>query len=261
MAEIVITEQTLELFRKSNIFFGTNNSIKVGTKLNILPHGGGGGTQIEPYTGIFSGSSLFTIGSFSYSWVAFPTTTVMGRYCSIAGGVCIMSVQHPLERFTTSSLTYDKYLPPFKQALSDRSNTTYTTVPRPPDGRIVIENDVWIGADALIKQGVTIHSGAVVAARAVVTKDIPPYAVVGGVPARTLKYRFPPKVIERLLESKWWEYNFADLKDWSADMNILDFIERFSYEVQSGNLVKWTPKPITYDDIIAVNKTDYGGSE
>ncbi|MDR1216086.1 MAG: CatB-related O-acetyltransferase [Treponema sp.] len=254
MGEIVITEQIVELFRKNNIFFGTGNSIKIGNKLNILPHGGGGGTKIEPYTGIFSGSSLFTMGSFSYSWVGFPATMVIGRYCSIAGGVGIMSVQHPLERFTTSSITYDRHLPPFKQALSDRSNTTYTTVPASPAGRIVIENDVWIGADALIKQGVTIHSGSVVAARAVVTKDVPPYAVVGGVPARILKYRFLPKVIERLLELKWWEYNFADLRNWSADMNILDFIERFSYEVQSENLVKWAPKPITYDDIMAVIK-------
>lgn len=69
----------------------------------------------------------------------------------------------------------------------------------------IIGNDVWIGANAIILQGVTIGDGAIIAAGAVVTKDVPPYAIVGGVPAKVIKYRFSDEVILKLLQIKWWD--------------------------------------------------------
>lgn len=71
--------------------------------------------------------------------------------------------------------------------------------------RTYIGNDVWIGNGAVVMDGVTIGDGAIVASRAVVTKNVPPYAVVGGVPAKVLKYRFSQEVISELLDWKWWE--------------------------------------------------------
>ena len=76
-------------------------------------------------------------------------------------------------------------------------------------GDIFIGNDVWIGYEAVVLAGVTIGDGAVIGARAVVTKDVPPYAVVGGVPARLIRRRFPDDTISALLALKWW--------DWPAD--------------------------------------------
>ncbi len=74
----------------------------------------------------------------------------------------------------------------------------------PPFKRVKIGNDVWIGYGALIVGGVTIGDGACIGAGAIVTKDVPPYAIVGGVPAKVLKYRFPEQIIAKLLDEKWW---------------------------------------------------------
>ena len=73
-------------------------------------------------------------------------------------------------------------------------------------GDIVIGNDVWIGYEAVILAGVTIGDGAVIGARAVVTKDIPPYTIVGGVPAKPIRKRFPQETIDHLLKIKWWNW-------------------------------------------------------
>ena len=73
-------------------------------------------------------------------------------------------------------------------------------------GDIVVGSDVWIGYEAVVMAGVTIGDGAIVASRAVVTRDVPPYAIVGGVPARVIKYRFDPATVECLLGIRWWEW-------------------------------------------------------
>jgi hypothetical protein len=71
---------------------------------------------------------------------------------------------------------------------------------------VTIGNDVWLGETALLKRGVSIGDGAVIAARAIVTRDVPPYAIVAGAPARVVRYRFPEPIIERLLRSAWWRF-------------------------------------------------------
>lgn len=77
---------------------------------------------------------------------------------------------------------------------------------------IVIGNDVWIGYDAVIMSGVTIGDGAIIGTRAVVTKDIPPYTIVGGVPAKPIRKRFSDEIISSLLEIKWWEWSEEKIK-------------------------------------------------
>lgn len=85
-------------------------------------------------------------------------------------------------------------------------------------GQIIIENDCWVGRGATIMAGVTIHNGAVVGANAVVTKDVPPYAIVAGNPARIVKYRFPQETIDELLKIAWWDW---DLKEISASKDLM----------------------------------------
>ena len=78
-------------------------------------------------------------------------------------------------------------------------------------GDIVIGNDVWIGYEAVIMSGVTIGDGAIIGTRAVVTKDVPPYTIVGGVPAKQIRKRFSEETISELLELKWWDWTFEKI--------------------------------------------------
>ena len=152
---------------------------------------------------------LYNVGEHSYMGqdIVIPNVkeTKIGKYCSIACGVYIGASSHPLDFLTTHCFAYSKSAPSLygdlitpKEFVVDISDTIY-----PP---VNVGNDVWIGANALIMDGVTIGDGAVVGAGAVVTKDIPPYAVVGGVPAKVIKYRFNEQTIEQLLDLKWWNY-------------------------------------------------------
>jgi len=124
----------------------------------------------------------------------FKNVTI-GKYCSFANDIMIGIGQHPTFLLSTNSAFY-------KPGITDKfaQKIEYDEEPRTHIG-----NDVWIGNGALVMDGVHVGDGAIVAARAVVTKDVPPYAIVGGVPAKVLKYRFSPEVIELLEEIKWWE--------------------------------------------------------
>src|SRR5690606_36153360 len=112
---------------------------------------------------------------------------------------------HPHDLVTTSNFIYSPYwgvAEEFNHDLLDKYNTP-----------IVIENDVWIGKNAIVLPGVTIHNGAIVAAGGVVTKDVPPYAIVGGVPTKIIRYRFEPHIIEAMLEIKWWAWDDEKIKE------------------------------------------------
>ncbi len=125
----------------------------------------------------------------------------IGRFCSIGVDVIIGLGVHPLNHITTSTLAGRSL------SISD-DDKLKNTPPRSP----IIEDDVWIGSRALIMQGVTIHTGAVVGAGAIVTKDVPAYAIVAGVPAKVLRYRFDEETIDRLLKSRIWQ-NYNDNKE------------------------------------------------
>ena len=106
-----------------------------------------------------------------------------------------------------------------------------------------IGNDVWIGEHATIKAGVKIGDGAIVASGAVVTKDVPPYAIVGGVPARLIRMRFGEDTVKRLLASRWWRYSHTQLS--AVDITDPGAVLK---EIESGSLsaaVPYTPKTVT----------------
>ena len=121
------------------------------------------------------------------------SATYIGRYCSIGFDVILGSGHHDMNLLSTSSWFESDAPPSAKWA--------------EPGVRVRIKNDVWIGNKVMILSGVTVGHGAVIAAGAVVTKDVPDYSVVGGVPAQHIKWRFPERVRARLLAIKWWEFD------------------------------------------------------
>ena len=125
---------------------------------------------------------------------------VIGRFCSIACGAKFLfsSANHTLRSLST-------YIFP---VLFEEWGLDVERIPEAWDNRgdIVIGNDVWIGYEAVVLAGVTIGDGAVIGTRAVVTRDVPPYTIVGGVPAKPIRTRFPEKTIQQLLELRWWDW-------------------------------------------------------
>lgn len=130
-----------------------------------------------------------------------PSGTIFGNYCSIAQDVKIFRANHPLESFTLHPLFYNPVMGHVKEDLLVRKP-------------IIIGHDVWIGANCIITPSVMkIGNGAVLGAGSVVTKDVPPYAVVAGNPAKIIKYRFNEYQIAQLEESKWWSLSKDELID------------------------------------------------
>jgi acetyltransferase-like isoleucine patch superfamily enzyme len=143
--------------------------------------------------GMYTHGGCFTPGNMD------PFTTI-GRYCSIARRARVINRNHPMENISTSAIF-------FNPALKIVENDSVEDIP------ITIGHDVWLGHNSIIMPNVKeIGTGAVIAAGAVVNKDVPPYAVVVGNPARVVRYRFEKNIIDALLESKWWEKSIEELK-------------------------------------------------
>ena len=124
--------------------------------------------------------------------------TTVGKFTIIARNCVVGLGAHPTDTLSPHSIFYKR------NRWKWHDDWCIDTGFRESDKPIVIGNGAWIGMRCLILDGVTIGDGAIVAAGAVVTKDVPPYAIVGGVPAKVLKYRFSQEIIDRLLEIKWW---------------------------------------------------------
>jgi len=136
----------------------------------------------------------------------------IGSFCSIAYGVRILShADHPQNLPSLFPFRARVFGNPAGSGQAPAAELAVTK------GPISIGHDVWIGINAVILSGVTVGAGAIIGAASVVTRDVPPYAVVAGNPARIIRFRFAPEIIERLLASRWWELSDAALKDLQAD--------------------------------------------
>lgn len=145
-----------------------------------------------------------TIGRYSYVGKRSSLVNAeVGAFCSIASDVCVGMGTHDLAKLSTSPLFTEKY-----------NGTGHSWVEQTPFPfeKVIVGNDVWIGERAMIMGGKTVGDGAVIGAGAVVTKDVPPYAIVGGVPAKVIRYRFPEEIVDRLEASKWWNLPDDKLK-------------------------------------------------
>lgn len=162
-----------------------------------------------------------------YSYISGPRSFVrncsIGKYCSIARNVIIGVDDHNIHFLTTSPIITDKHY-----------GFIQTSVSEPQKKLVQIGNDVWIGINAIIMRGVTIGDGAVIAAGSVVTKDVEPYSVCGGVPAKHIKYRFSKEIIDKLLIIKWWNWDVEKIKSninffYNAD-DFHHFLDTYEYK-------------------------------
>lgn len=142
---------------------------------------------------------------------------IIGKFCSIACGAKFIfnCANHTLKSLSTYTfpLFFEEWDLPKSEVASAWDNK----------GDIVIGNDVWIGYDAVIMAGVRIGNGAIIGTRAVVTKDVEPYSIVGGVPTKEIRKRFAPDVIKKLMELQWW--------NWAQDK-----IQKSLNAIQSGDV-------------------------
>jgi acetyltransferase-like isoleucine patch superfamily enzyme len=142
--------------------------------------------------------------------------TKIGKFCSFASGVMIISTNHDPNKITTHPFLFKPHIGVVKEDFRKVNN-------------VEIGNDVWIGHNAIILPGVSkISDGAIIGAGAVVTKDVPPYAIVAGVPSRVIKFRFDQATINNLLETKWWDWSEEKIfNHWQDFFSLKEFEKYF----------------------------------
>lgn len=163
------------------------------------------------------GNFVLGKGSYISGPYAYVDGAQIGKYTSIARFATIGVKGHNYNWVTTSPIiTSSKY------------GIVKDSISIPQKDEVIIGNDVWIGMYAIVNRGVKIGDGAVIASGAVVTKDVPPYAIVGGNPAKVIKYRFDPEIIDKLLKIRWWDWDNDLIKKRIKDFyDINSFCEKY----------------------------------
>ena len=152
------------------------------------------------YNDFVNDPRLFEKNNVLYHYPVNQDRLIIGKFCSIACGAKFLLTSAYHRQSSLSTYPFPIFYEEWGLDIRDVAKAW------DKKGDIVIGNDVWIGYEAVIMAGVTIGDGAAIGARAVVTKDVPPYTIVGGVPAKPIRRRFPEDVISDLLKIRWWDW-------------------------------------------------------
>ena len=194
-------------------------------------------TRLGAYCEVGARTMLLDVEMGDYSYVvndAQITYTTIGKFCSIAAMTRINPGNHPMHRATQAHFTYrsSAYFP------GESDDAEFFAWRK--SYRIHIGHDVWIGHGAIVLPGRNIGTGAVIAAGAIVTKDVPAYTIVGGNPARPIKRRFPEDIADRLARLAWWDWDHDALRSALPDFRKLaieDFLQKYE-AVSSSDAAK-----------------------
>lgn len=163
-------------------------------------------SHVHKNSAILSGTRFYDSEINNYSYIGrncLIVSTKIGKYCSISDNCNIGLAKHHIDWVSTSPI-FNGERNIFKDNYSNKKYQPYSNT--------IIGNDVWIGINALIKTGITIGDGAIIGAGSIVTKDVPPYAIVAGNPAKIIRYRFTEEQIKNLLKMKWWDLEQSILR-------------------------------------------------
>jgi acetyltransferase-like isoleucine patch superfamily enzyme len=166
-------------------------------------------SYIDNTSKVEAGSEVVNSSMGRYSFCGYYCQLInveIGSFCSIANHVIIGGGMHPMEWVSTSPVFYEG---------KDSVRAKFSEHKRKDPLKTIIQHDVWIGERAIIKQGVLIGTGAVIGMGSVVTKDVAPYSIVVGCPAKEIRKRFDDETVMKLLDSKWWEFSDEKLVEYS----------------------------------------------
>lgn len=247
-----VTPEMLALFDRHHLHTAQRNRKRwvLGDQLLVRPD-----ARIEPYAHILFGMTLpLEMGAFSYTCGQIKPNIRIGRYCSLANSVAQLGDGHPVDWVTSSPFTHNPQpLGGFADYLRGVGATPFSLYDFDQGSApIEIGNDVWIGENALLKPGIKIGDGAIVATRAIVTHDVPPYAIVGGIPAQVIRYRFPEDVVERIHATQWWRYGLEVIQRLDP-RDPAGFADRFEQAVSDGAMPLDLPA-LTGREIIAAGE-------
>jgi acetyltransferase-like isoleucine patch superfamily enzyme len=202
--------------RLSNVKFGGNDHISNNVSISDA--------DLDQYVKVGAFSALKDISIGSYSYIANESAigrTTIGKYCSIGSCINVSSGCHPTRDFVS---THPIFFSTQRQCGISYADKEYFNEYSP----VKIGNDVWIGTKVFVLDGVTIGDGAIIGAGAIVTKDVSPYAIVGGVPAKLIRFRFDEEEIDFLLRFKWWDRDPDWVKENYKDFhNIKSFMQKY----------------------------------